>query len=589
MRNSVFPAKYKPSPWQCAWAILLAALVLAFAHGSLSLQNDDCQIYFLLCGGGEEACPFSIYGNAFLGYILGCLDATAPGVNWYLVVLTLAAAGGCLLLNHAIMEELLLHGSRAVGIASAFLLLYINAECLTNIQYTHIAILCASTASLLVYRILNGAAAGWRIPTAALLAGCGFCLRHQSALAAVFLLGGILAAHFCTQPSKSSLKRASAACAAILGTWLALYIFDATIYKRHPEWEQARVYSDLRVGIQDSPDNSGLEKGDMLKAAGVSPKDFSVFRAFMYVPHMEDRELGEKLLEIHRTGRKGIFGLEHAQKLGLLELDIGKLAPPSTLARFLTPYVPLAVACAILLVCGDRKRITRGAIVLCSVVGFIVALALQQRLVGRVLNPVLYVGAAYLLSVSYNEKPGKGGSRLPAWICVCLSLVAVAFCNRHFTLSPASWWKQDKDSPAQYCAEHVETLFLTCCMQRECQVFPRGFSGYTPAYLNRTNVLPIAGGWIVYTPAYKAALARRGVSNPYLAVLSRPTQVVTFKGWDAEPTLANIAYLVKEYSGKDITFTKVAERQECEFWQPVVLGADAQNIPTLPAAPPTAK
>ena len=458
------------------------------------------------------------------------------------------------------MERLWNHGHRAILISAMFLLLYINEESLSNIQYTHIAILCVCAGALQIDRVLDGGSVWKGALAATILIAAGFCLRQQTIVPAlIFLIGVFVARVVIYRDSLCSLGRGLLAVLPVIGVCATLYIGDALFYENHPEWKEAKTYSNLRVGIQDSKDNSGIDKTSSLQAAGIRPEAFLRFKQFIYEPEMDNLPAVLKAKDIHKQGRKGVCGLAPAADMGLLQFELSNIKPKSTLLRFITPYVPIAVALFVLIAFPERKRIMAACLILGAVSCYLFVLALMDRMVGRVLNPVLYTAGLYVLSMPFVKKPHAGLIRSAGVVAV--SCLACAFCLRHYRPFEA-----EPQEALEYCQSKPDTQFYTCCMQG-CGLYPTGFGGYTFNYLKNTNVIPIADGWIFYTPAYKAMLETRGIDNPYLAMLSPNVELITFTRHSSDGTLQAVADEILRQSNVKVSFELVKEVPNFAFWR----------------------
>lgn len=94
-------------------------------------------------------------------------------------------------------------------------------------------------------------------------------------------------------------------------------------------------------------------------------------------------------------------------------------------------------------------------------------------------------------------------------------------------------------------------------------------------HLHNTNVLPLADGWIFYTPAYKAALKARGISNPYVRLTLPNAEIITCKQSDPQSALRCIQKEIHAQTGQRVDFEKVAEKGEFEFWSCNVTGSNS--------------
>lgn len=570
MHKSPFGILINGTHAQLAGLALLVALILTALHGGLTLQNDDLQIYFMLCGGGAEPGPFALYTNVCLGSVISRLSVIFPGVNWYLYFLFGLALMASCALNLSVCERLSrcrLHSK----IAALLFLVYVNYQGLTTTQYTHVGIYAACSAVMLISRMLeerNGSA--WRVVVSSLLLLFAFSLRTSSLLPAVFLMAGILMAQYKSLADCCAIRHLAVALAVPLVLCGGASLVNSIAYQNSPEWNDALRFLRARVQILDTKDNSGLDKEADLQSAGVSPESFNLFKQFVYVPEMDSLDTVESALDVHKTGRKGVFGISQAADMGLLEFHLSNLAPRMTLARTVTPYVPLCVGVLILILFPERKRFAAAAWVLAALFCYLAILALMDRLVGRVLNPVLYLTALYVLSQP-EDTSGIVRRNWRAAVSVMAALSACVFCFRHF-----GEVKANSGEIWEYCRSKPDTQFYTCYMQHDGP-YPAGVDGYSLNLLQNSNVLPLADGWVFYTPAYKAALNARGISNPY-SHLARPnTEIITCKLYPPHTALSIIQKEIYAQTGQHVDFEKVAEKGAFEFWTANVTSSKARQ------------
>lgn len=558
MHKSPFGIFINGTPAQLAGVALLVALILTALHGGLTLQNDDLQIYFMLCGGGAEPGPFALYTNVCLGSVISRLSVLFPGVNWYLCLLFVLALLASCALNLSVCERLSrcrLHSK----IAALLFLVYINYQGLTTTQYTHVGIYAACSAVMLISRMLDGRCGAWRVALSTLLLLFAFCLRTSTLLPAVFLLAGILMAQHECLKDRRAVHRLAVVLAIPLALCGAASLVNSIAYQNTPEWNDALRFLQARVQILDSKDNSGLDKEADLQSAGVSPESLNLFKQFIYVPEMEGLDTVESALAVHKKGRKGVLGISRAADMGLLEFRLSNLAPRMTLARTVTPYVPLCVGVLFLILFPERKRFAAAAWVLAALLCYLTILALMDRLVGRVLNPALYLAALYVLSLP-EDAPGVVRRSWRAAVSVMAALFACAFCFRHF-----GEVKANSGEVWEYCQSKPATQFYTCYMQHNGP-YPAGVGGYSLHLLQNSNVLPLADGWVFYTPAYKAALNARGISNPYSHLIQPNTEIITCKLYSPHTALSIIQQEIYAQTGQRVDFEKVAEKGAFEFW-----------------------
>ena len=542
-----------------AGIVFAVALLLAAVHGGIGgLQNDDLQICFLLNGGGEAPGPFSLYTNVCLGWVLCHLSSIWPGVNWYYCFLCAMAAIASLAINYSACERVA-RCSIVFKIATLLFLVYINYRGMITIQYTHVGVYAACAAVLLISRMFDHSVSVSRLVISTFLLFAAFCLRASVLLSAAFLLIGIVVAEWHRLRERRLLMRLGLAVAVPLLLCGCAFIANTIEYRNSPEWGNALRFSQVRMQIVDSKDNSGLNKEADLLNAGISPESYSLFQKFVYVPEMDNLATVESAVRIHKNGRKGVLGSSAAADIGLLEFQPSNLKPKTTLARLVTPYVPLCIAVFLLLLFPERKRMVKALGILVLLACYIYILALMDRLVVRVLNPLLYASALYVMSIP-EESTHMRCWKWRAAGAVLLSALACVFCFRHLK-EPS----ENVKAAWAYCESKADTLFFTCSMQWPWATSSK-LEAFSLQHLQNTNILPLADGWIFYTPAYKAALKARGISNPYVRLMQPNAQLITRKQGSRQSALQCIQKEIYAQTGQCVDFEKVAEKGVFEFW-----------------------
>ena len=79
-------------------------------------------------------------------------------------------------------------------------------------------------------------------------------------------------------------------------------------------------------------------------------------------------------------------------------------------------------------------------------------------------------------------------------------------------------------------------------------LYPTGYQGISQHYFEQTNIVPIADGWCFYSPAYKAALKARHITNPYVEILKENTYIVTQNNTDEQWALNIVSAIHKNKS-----------------------------------------
>ena len=168
-------------------------------------------------------------------------------------------------------------------------------------------------------------------------------------------------------------------------------------------------------------------------------------------------------------------------------------------------------------------------------------LLLLQRAVGSVLHPVLFAGGIWLIASPITTR------RLTASPLISIRGVLMAGLMTLFCFREARWFFTPKAHTWEYCAQHPQNLYLTTSMQG-LNLYPTGYQGISQHYFEQTNIVPIADGWCFYSPAYKAALKARHITNPYVEILKENTYIVTQNNTDEQWALNIVSAIHKNKS-----------------------------------------
>ena len=549
-------------PLLVAWSIisLLAAP---------SLQNDDHQLYFMLCNGGTGSIPFSPYIGTLYGRLLVILNSLNDCINWHLVMLHVISSMASLGLNYFAASQWAAQRSDNPSIdfcritAALSILCYLNFQCIYCPQYTHTAILCSCSSLLLLYLWWTHKRSSLIFLASLLLFIFAYELR-TSALVAFAILGiGVLAAAWHQQRNVSSHKPAHAwLLIAFPSVLVALSCSDYLSYAEAPDWTEARNFCKARVEILDQRDNSGIDKSRQLQQAGIEMNDFRVFQSFTYVPGFcnENAEQLDKIRQIHQSERIGLFNNEQLARLGFLSFKGFHYPKESSFLRTITPYVPM-IAMLVLLAPGINRRTLMYILpVMFAILLYFTSLLLFQRPVGRAWYPVLYTGSVWLMGSPSTIRASRLSNimyRGALFVAVMSTLFCLRHC-RHAIHPDVPIWK--------YYARNADKLYLTTSMQG-LGLFPPGWSGVSLKYFSTTNIIPISDGWCFYSPAYHAALHARGIKNPYTEICKPDTYIVTQSDRGEKGMLNTISSMHESQIGTPLRYRQVETVGRFTIWK----------------------
>ena len=556
--NSLVSFLYR-HPVLTGFLMVVLAVCTAVLQRPFGLHNDDMQIYFLLLNGGvaEGTLGYGLYTNHALGSCMAFFSYMWPSVNVYLVFLLFLSIVACCSANFYVLSTQNKEKDQDDGysklhrLVTLCLLFIINVMCMRTLQYTQVAVWAAVCGVLLLCSV-EKSGSWWVLRSlfATLLLIGAFCLRESALVPAAF----VAMAAVCAKKFQNKRALGAIGCVAVLLG--ALHVYNELAYQASPEWQDARRYLSLRVKILDSKDNSGLDKGAQLEAIGVSPRSFDMYKSFIYTPSLGDTERVKQCLSIHREGRKGLFGCKWLADAGFLARSPHDKQGDTTLLMKLTAWVPLLLATILFLPATQKRTLSAACVMLLAVIAYVGILIAFQRAVGRVVNPVLYVAAVWVLALPLG-KTRINESKLCHLCTLGVSVVCILFVTRHW-----HFWERS-DPAAYYCAAHPDTLYLTTC-QQGLGLYPRGLDGYSASWLKKSNILPIADGWSFYSPAYKAALRARGFESLQDAMLHANTLIVIRQS-DKEWVLQKLPELAHCEWGKKIELSIVDTYGEFYF------------------------
>lgn len=530
-------------PVSAAIVLAVLATVSTLPQGIPGLHNDDLQIYFMLLNGGEAggAVGYSLFTNYALGWIIAQLSFIFPSYNIYLIYLFLLAFIACCCANYFVLnqrnQERKLNGryDNIHLLLSVLLLLLVNRACLRMLQYTHVAMWTSVVSVILMSSIQQKGRFLLKSIVVMFLMLNAFALRESSVAPALCIA-------LCMCVSNVKNLRMIALFASIILLLSCVHFYNNAAYNAVPDWCVAKRNMSIRQKILDSPDNSGLNKAQYMRDQGIDPDVYESFKSFVYCPSMQDEAKLNQALNIHRMERRGFLGSQFLADKGFLEIPRHKrVGEHDTVFRAITPWIPLTCAILIWLPGAQRRTMTSALGVLGMLLCYLGGLLLFQRMVGRVVNPMLYGAAIWMLALPLKKR-WFAEMRLTCVASICVALVSFLFFDRH--------WPSFTDYAAEnrYCEAHSDKLYLTTQVGKN--LYPRGFTGYSYRWISQSNIIPIADGWCFYTPAYEAALRKRGFQSYEAAFMHHNTRIIIRR--KDESLMADLEKLAEVEWGKKV-------------------------------------
>lgn len=572
-----------------AWLAAFLFCALCFAAVSVFsvpiLQNDDMQLQYLLVGGGESGSVFSIYTNVLLAGVLRVLADAWPSVCWYLVCLTVIVFAALWVLTGCVFERFAcvqreLPQSRFFVWSRVCLVLFMGYyvyESFAKVQFTQGGILAALAALWMVFSAAcgrgrdlagRGVCLWWRFSTGCLLWCVGLALRWDVCLTGAFFAAGFGLALFWHKEYRRGWRVYMLAVGGLVVCAAGLKWLQADVYEGDAEWYLAERGRWVQTAVQDYPDGREQEKGALYEDLGLYPEDVAAYKAFTYVPAMENGELQKDVLRVHQSGRPGLFGWECSSKLGIPPFTGERVRELVLHPMMWTVWVPFVCLLALFL-SGSRGGQGRVVwpVVVCFV-GYVVILFVVNRPVERVMNPAIMVCAfvvgAWLPVWGSKGVFGRKGM-VVLWGVVCAASVLFVFRHYPGIVEGALRGGQDRLKAMKFCRDHPDTLFLSLTQQGGLGLFPEGYGGFSLDYVRRTNVVPIGDGWMFYTPAYHRDLQRRGVEDPYRAFLSRGKVMLVTRG-SSRDVPQYVMDMVRRSCGFSVSVRRVCTIEPFVFW-----------------------
>lgn len=439
---------------------------------------------------------------------------------------------------------------------------YYLTQLIGHVQHTYVAIYASLTAVLAAAdAAIHGQA--WKKYAAILLFTIALVFRFD-AWQAGLLLACFLGLIILADPKKRPCLRRYLKLIACMG--LIAIILNATWHAADvasPEWKTARAFNTMRTVINDTPDNSGLDKNGDWASLHLSPADVALFKRFVYSPAWENIQTLDHAAAIHRSGRIGLFNDSLTAQFGFFRLHssaLSKMIPDAVAA---TPWIPLFCLAAAFLLFPNRRRLPTVLGTIAFLAVYVALLLAVDRPVARVLLPAIAIAALLTGACLPTKKGNRHGTRVRSVLLVFMATAGFLVTFRHDRHFDAAQLPE----PISFCRANPDLIFFSLSLQNTTRLYPAGFLSHPLDTWKNSNIVPIGDGWMFYTPVYKDYLKKRGIDDPWLALTRENARLVTYTPHESERLFQWMQTYYKERFGFDVDFTEEKLVSPCRFWR----------------------
>lgn len=567
-------------PWLCSFLLCTVASLGVWCKDSVILHNDDIQLQFLLTNGGSGYSPYLLHSGYLWGWFWSMVEQLCSmNAAWMIlanmILLFVALWIGCFLFFNRAFSKLREQDSFYLWSRTILILLvFFCARVLLGLpMYTLVAILLLLVGLSMILLPPRGMPVWKRYGVGAVLCFFALCIRLDSLYVGIVYFGMLSVLAFCCK-GKRMWKQAGICGLGLLGmagcVWGVNYIGNM----QNQEIAQTLQFLNKRVSVQDVVDNSGVDKYDRyVRECQMTREQIDMFKDFIYVPEMEEPGKIDQVVSIHQEGMRGLFGSDWLAKRGILSPDWQELSRirQSPIAQSLWAALILA---GFLYAFVSRKTwhipVLYGMFIVCIVF----LLLTQHRLLDRVYFPVMMVSLIGM-GACLPRKSAYAFGRWKLSILVAVMGIGTLFVfrhDRHGLVQLLSSGSGSTVSAAQVsCREYVlarpHTIFV-CAAPLE-MLFPESPLDYPCDLFRTTNMIPVGGTWIYYTPAYKSFLAIHGMNDPYVALLD--DRVVFLVGShnqvDPEAILRGVKESVERKTGQSMEWHLIEDNGRFSCWK----------------------
>ncbi|HCI74199.1 MAG TPA: hypothetical protein DHV42_06645 [Lachnospiraceae bacterium] len=472
-------------------------------------SNDDFNIAMFVNRARPIQDPYWLYCNWILGNVCAFAYRITNMVPWYGLMQyfgLFAAFTGAFWVIQKIFR-----GGAAL-VLSMTLLNFFAAESYVNIQFTRTAGVCAACGLfLVVYAITRE-----KIRILPLLSGIavtayGYMYRHLEA-DLIFALFGVFGVYLLLRLKEDAPKQMLQRAARYLllfgltiGICFGFRLIDRYAYSRSSESSAYEAINDARATLTDYGFPKYEEHAELFESLGITYSAYKLFSKWnFYDPDVFTLEKMNALIAVQK--RRGASLETLKEYFGIYPYK-----------WFENPmFYCFLVMLVIALIHGRRgwKRAAEIALLLLALTGLYYYMYLQGRFnLPRVDDPVWLAGClilVYLVSPERFVLPVRY-----AWTMVLIL----------FVVNQGRWsvfWRHNTVQDEEKRAKAANFIAQVASDQEHLYLTKAGLYAISPGYgplslvpIGVASNMGVLGGWPAGSPAYQAALAQYGVTNPY--------------------------------------------------------------------------
>lgn len=472
-------------------------------------SNDDFNIAMFVNRARPIQDPHWLYANWILGSICAFAYRITNMLPWYGLM---QYAGLFVAFTAAFWVIQKVFQTGAALVLSMTLLNFFAAESYINIQFTRTAgVLSACGLFLVVYAII-----GEKIRLIPMVIGIGitaygYMYRHLEA-DLIFALWGIFGVYLLLRLKDAAkgeaLRRAARyliVFALTLGVCFGFRLADRYAYSKAPESAQYEKINDARATLTDYGFPKYEEHTELFESLGISFHAYKLFSKWnFYDPDVFTLEKMNALIEV--------------QKRKAVSWDtIGEFFQVYPYKWFENPmFYCFLVMLVIALLHGKRgwERAAEIILLILALIALFYYMFLQGRFnLARVDDPVWLAGCLILVFLISPER-----FKLPLRYAVTGAMVLFVVNQGHWS----EYWRHNTQSQEQKRLQAADFIAKVASDQEHLYLTKAGLYAISPGYgplslvpLDVASNMGVLGGWPSGSPAYKAALAKYGVTNPY--------------------------------------------------------------------------
>ncbi len=495
------------------WFALLVNLIMLGIYLLLMRpvfdSNDDFNIAMFVNRARPIQDAHWLYSNWILGTICAFAYRITNMVPWYGLM---QYAGLFAAFSAAFWVIQRIFRSGAAIVLSMVMLNFFAAEAYINMQFTRTAGVCAACGLfLVVYSLVQSKIRIVPLIIGIIITDYGFMYRHLEA-DIIFALWAVFGLYLLLRLKEDApdgmVQRAVRYIlffALTLGVCVGCRQIDRFMYRQAPESASYEEINDARATLTDYGFPKYEEHKDLYDELEISFNAYKLFSKWnFYDPDVFTIEKINRLIEVQQRKSVSLQSLKE-----YFDVYPYKWFENPMFYCFL---VTLVMA----LMHGRRgwKRYVEILLLIAALFALFYYMYLQGRFnLARVDDPIWLCASLILLYLISPER-----FNLPVRYSWTLVLIVLALNQNHWSV----YWRHNTVKSAQKMAEAANFIAKVSSDQDHLYLTKAGLYAISPGYgplslvpLDVASNTGVLGGWPSGSPAYKAALAKYGVTNPY--------------------------------------------------------------------------